>query len=125
MPSPQFATNPYIRIGSLGVLRCTTKLDIERTSNAKVTPTTTGEVGFSSGIPLAELSLTVLCVIGSSQQRQFVGLYDKQEPFDYDYFDGNLHHVGRGILSGCSVSGSVNEVVEYSVKISAADGKTQ
>ena len=125
MPSPQFGSNAYIKFGGgIGVVRATTDISLGRNSNAKVTPTTTGDVGFSTGVRMAEVTCTIACTIGSQQQRDLNTLYENGTPFDYDAFDGNIHHIGRGVMDSLTMSSKTNDVIEYSLKISAADGKS-
>ena len=70
MPAPRFASNAFIEINNvgavppIGTLRCTTDISIGRNSNAKATPTTTGEVGFSTGVGMSEVTTTVAVQIG-------------------------------------------------------------
>ncbi len=131
MPAPQFASNGFLEIiaptgiGPIGVLRATTDITVGRNSNAKTTPTTTGDVGFSTGVRMAEVSATVMCTIGSQQQRNLEALFESQFPFDYRAHFGDRKHSGRGVIDSYSISSKTNDVIEYSLKISAADGKAQ
>jgi hypothetical protein len=131
MPAPQFASNGFLEIvspsgiGPIGVLRNTTDITVGRNSNAKTTPTTTGDVGFSTGVRLSEVSCTVACEIGSAQQANLEALFESQRPFDYRGHFGNRKQSGRGVIDSMSLSSKTNDVIEYSLKISAADGKAQ
>lgn len=123
MPSPQFGSNGYIRLGTLGVLRATTDISVGRNSNAKTVPTTTGDVGFTAGVRMSEVSCTVMCTIGSQQQLDLNTMFENQTVTKYDFFDGSIHHNGVGIIDSMTVASKTNEAIEYSLKISAADGK--
>jgi hypothetical protein len=127
MASPLFGSNAFVRCGTplSAVIRNTTDISIERASGAKATPTTTGEVGFSSGVRMASLSFTTAQTNGSVQQKTLTQLYEAQTPADWEVVDGNIRHQCRGVIESISVSSKVNEVIEYAVKIAAADGTAQ
>lgn len=131
MPAPQFASNGFLEIvapsgiGPIGVVRNTTDITVGRNSNAKTTPTTTGDVGFSTGVRMAEVSCTIACEVNSAQQRNIEALYESQLPFDYRGHFGGRKQKGRGVIDSMSLSSKTNDVIEYSLKISAADGKAQ
>jgi len=130
MPAPRFASNAFIEINNtgavppIGTLRCTTDISIGRNSNAKATPTTTGEVGFSTGVGMSEVTTTVAVQIGLTQHRNLISLYESKKPFDFKVNDGLATHPGTGVIDSLTVSSKTNEVIEYSIKISAADGKS-
>jgi hypothetical protein len=124
MANPQFATNAYLRFGApiSAVVRVTTQLAVNRSSNAKAIPTTTGEVGFTSGVRMSELSFTALCTRGSTQQRGLVAAFEAQTPMPYVYNDGNMDHPGTGVISGLNITSQTNEAIEYSFTLAGADG---
>jgi len=130
MPDPKSPSTPFVETpnpGSgppIGTLRCTTDVPFGRNSIAKTTPTTTGDVGFSTGVRMSEVTTTVAATVGSQQHKNLIALYESQLPFDFKVNDGVAMHPGTGVIDSLSVSSKTNEVIEYSIKISAADGKS-
>lgn len=124
MANPAFATNAYLRFGApiSAVVRVTSQLSLNRSSNAKAIPTTTGEVGFTSGVRMSEASFTVLVTRGSTQQKALVAAYEAQEPMPFDYYDGNSNHKGTGVIASLNISSQTNEAIEYAFTMAAADG---
>lgn len=124
MANPQFTTNAYVRFGApiSGVIRATTNLSLARTSNAKAIPTTTGEVGFTSGVRMSELSLTLHVIRGSAQHKALVAAFEAQEPMSFDLFDGNSNHKGTCVIGTLNVTSQTNEAIEYACTLAAADG---
>lgn len=124
MANPAFATNAYLRLGApiSAVVRVTSQLSLNRSSNAKAIPTTTGEVGFTSGVRMSEVSFTVLVARGSTQQRALVAAFESQTPMPFNFYDGNSNHAGTGVIASLNATSSTNEAIEYAFTMAAADG---
>lgn len=124
MAAVNFASNGFLSFGEpIGaVLRCTTDISLELTSNAKATPTTTGEVGFSSGVSMGSLSTTVSVEIGSAQQLALLRVYQDQTPVNAVLHAGGRKHPFFGIIDSVSISSRTNEVIEYAIKMTGKDG---
>lgn len=124
MANPSFTTNGNVRFGApiSGIIRATSNLALNRTSNAKALPTTTGDVGFTSGVRMAELSLTLYVIRGSAQARTLVAAFESQTPMPYDFYDGNEHHTGNGVIATLNITSQTNEAIEYACSIAASDG---